>query len=183
MRGPLARSVILSGILLAGTALPGWLSAQEPGAPAARPRPPEPPPRYERLISLNPAGLLVDYYSGELERPISDAGTLAVSGTLDPDGDLVGDGESEFLNVDVVLRFYPSGRPMHGWAFGMKAGITRIEGGTASGFGFDVGRSWLLGANENFYVGAGFGLKRLLGGGIERDFLPTFRLVDVGFAF
>lgn len=183
MRGPLARSVVLSGILLASAALPGSLSAQEPGVAAARPRPPEPPPRYERLISLNPAGLLVDYYAGEFERPISDAGTLAVSGTLDPEGDLVGDGESEFLNVDVILRFYPSGRPMHGWALGMKAGLTRIDDGTASGFGFDVGRSWLLGANQNFYVGTGFGLKRLLGGGIDREFLATFRLVDVGFAF
>lgn len=183
MKGPLARSLVLSAVLLGGASLPGSLAAQEPGPAAARPRPPEPPPRYQRLISLNPAGLLVDYYAGEFERPISAAGTMAVSGTLDPEGNLVGDGESEFLNVDVVLRFYPSGRPMHGWGFGMKVGLTRIDGGTASGFGFDVGRSWLLGANQNFYVGTGFGLKRLLGGGVDRDYMGTFRLVDVGFAF
>lgn len=183
MRGILVRSVFLSGVLLVGLSPPGSLAAQDPAPAAARPPPPEPPPRYQRLISLNPVGLLVDYYSGEFERPISEAGTLAVSGTLDPEGNLVGDGESEYMNLDLVLRFYPSGRPMHGWAFGARMGLTRIDGGTASGFGFDVGRSWLLGANENFYVGSGFGLKRLLGGGVDRDFMGTFRIVDVGFAF
>ena len=46
--------------------------------------------------------------------------------------------------------------------------VTNARGGQSwhnFGLGFDVNRSWLLGAQDNFYVGAGFGLKRLYGTG------------------
>jgi hypothetical protein len=80
----------------------------------------------------------------------------------------------------VLWRF---GRPMDGWAFGAKGGLTRIDGGTRSGFGFDVNRSWLLGAHQNFCVGLGVGLRRLLGDVVDTRFVPIFRIVNLGFAF
>ncbi len=49
-----------------------------------------------------------------------------------------------------------------------------------------MNRSWLLGAANGFYVGVGFGLKRLLGASDEAfdlRFIPTIRLVNIGFAF
>lgn len=82
-------------------------------------------------------------------------------------------------------RFYPSGRPFEGFNFGVKVGLTSISTqGTYFGYGFDANRSWLMGPNENFYVGAGFGLKRIIGA--EDQFLkyvPTFRLINIGYAF
>jgi hypothetical protein len=93
----------------------------------------------------------------------------------------------------VFYRYYPQGRALEGWAFGVKAGLTTVRDSdfsgdtrdsTLFGFGFDANRSWLLGARENFYVGIGFGLKRLLGAEEgQLGYLPTFRIVNIGFAF
>ena len=118
-----------------------------------------------------------------------------------------------YVNFDVFYRFYPGSRRSRtyaapiGWAFGMKAGLTSVDGagigdGTYLGYGFDFNRSWVLGPNDNFYVGLGFGLKRLFGvprvdsdygGGVSAldgklpfgggDLYSTIRVVNVGFIF
>ena len=83
-------------------------------------------------------------------------------------------------------RFYPSSDPLNGWAFGAKVGLTEVNDGTFFGYGFDVNRSWLLGEEENFYVGVGFGLKRLLGTSEEDsdlNIIPTIRIVNIGIVF
>jgi hypothetical protein len=119
----------------------------------------------------------------------------------------------QYVNFDVFYRFYPGSRRTRtyaapiGWAFGMKVGLTSVDGagigdGTYFGYGFDFNRSWVLGPNDNFYVGLGFGLKRLFGvPRVEDDWgervsaldgkLPfgggdlysTFRVVNIGFIF
>ena len=123
--------------------------------------------------------------------------------------------EARYVNFDVFYRFYPGSRRTRtykapiGWAFGMKMGLTAVDGagrgdGAYFGFGFDMNHSWVLGPNDNFYVGLGFGLKRLLGvpqvtdshyGGEKysaldgklpfagRDLYPTIRIINVGFVF
>ena len=118
-----------------------------------------------------------------------------------------------YVNFDVFYRFYPGSnrtrtyRAPIGWAFGMKAGLTSVDGagvgdGTYMGYGFDVNRSWVLGPNDNFYVGLGIGLKRLIGiprvtseyGDRESalegkipwvggDLYSTIRIINVGFIF
>ena len=118
-----------------------------------------------------------------------------------------------YINSDVFYRFYPGSRRTRtyaapiGWAFGMKAGLTSVDGagigdGTYFGYGFDFNRSWVLGPNDNFYVGLGFGLKRLFGvprvdsdygGRVSAldgklpfgggDLYSTIRVVNVGFIF
>jgi len=67
-----------------------------------------------------------------------------------------------------------------------EVGVTRVNRKSYPGFGFDVNRSWLMGTSGNFYVGLGFGLKRLRGtsdADFEPRFIPTFGIVNVGIAF
>lgn len=73
--------------------------------------------------------------------------------------------------------------------FGVKTGMTSVDTeGTYWGYGFDFNRSWLLGPEGKFYMGIGFGLKRLYktGGSSTVEtlrYIPTFRLINVGIAF
>ena len=139
----------------------------------------------KNVISANPFGLLLELFNGEYERVVSESSTVGAGGSYFTASDI------EYVNADAFFRFYPQGRPLESWAFGAKAGITSIDdGGTYFGFGFDVNHSWLLGRNDNFYVGVGFGLKRLLGVSDEDEaiddllvFIPTIRIVNVGIAF
>jgi hypothetical protein len=170
----LALAAALS-IGLALTALPRTLGAQdaEPG--------------YRNVVSANPFGLVLLWFNAEYERALNTSSTLGFGGSYISAGVDETDDEEEYLNADLFWRFYPSAEVYDGWAFGTKIGVTRIpDEGTFFGFGFDVNRSWLLGANDNFYVGVGFGLKRLVGTGdrdLELDVIPTFRIVNIGWAF
>lgn len=142
----------------------------------------QPTQQYQQALSANPFGLLLEFFNAEYERVITEASTAGIGGSI------VSLEDDNYVNADVFFRFYPQGVPLDGWAFGAKAGITRVpDHGTFFGAGFDVNRSWLLGTNENFYVGAGIGLKRLFGvaddAGFDVRFVPTIRIVNVGFAF
>jgi hypothetical protein len=148
----------------------------------------EAPAPYRNVISANPFGLLLEFFNIEYERVLAETFTGGVGGSMFPgDEDADSTDSGNYVNVDVFWRFYPSGRPLDGWAFGAKIGLTRLPSDvTRFGFGFDANRSWLLGKNDNFYVGVGFGLKRLLGVSDEDDsleFIPTIRLVNIGVAF
>lgn len=136
------------------------------------------------VISANPFGLLLELFNGEYERVVSQSSTAGIGGSYFTSDDV------QYVNADAFFRFYPQDDPLDGWAFGAKAGITDIDDfGTYFGFGFDVNKSWLLGRNDNFYVGVGLGLKRLVGvdeddpDGDLLEFIPTIRLVNIGFAF
>ncbi len=97
----------------------------------------------------------------------------------------------QYVNFDVFWRFYPGSNRTRtynapiGWAFGVKMGITTVDSGTYFGYGFDLNKSWVLGPDDNFYVGLGFGLKRLAGadGETYETLIPTFRIANVGFIF
>ena len=155
---------------------------------AAAPAQAQEPQPYKNVISANPFGLLLTWFNAEYERVIGESTTIGVGGsTFEVEDDFDGSDE-RYVNADVFFRYYPSGRPLDGWAFGVKAGVTDItDSGTHPGFGFDVNRSWLLGKRDNFYVGVGFGLKRLIGvddpESIDLEYVPTFRIINVGFAF
>ena len=93
--------------------------------------------------------------------------------------------DDDYVNGDVFVRFYPSGHALDGWTFGVKAGPTSVDSHTYFGFGFDANWSWMLGRRDNFYVGAGFGLKRLFGTGDSghQEYVPTIRVINIGVAF
>ena len=136
-------------------------------------------PATQRAISANPFGFLLEWFNGEYEHKVSESTTVGVGGSffLTDDGD--------YLNGDLLYRFYPSGKPFEGWALGVKVGVTEVaDEGTAFGFGFDTHWSWLLGRNDNFYVAVGVGLKRLVGtNDVSMEYVPTIRIINVGLAF
>ena len=137
-------------------------------------------PLQEQVVSANPFGLLLEFFNAEYERVVSETSTAGIGGST------ISSDEDRYINADAFWRYYPSGSPLNGWAFGVKAGFTNVNDGTYVGYGFDVNRSWLLGRENNFYVGVGFGLKRLIGASdadLDLKFIPTVRLVNVGIAF
>jgi hypothetical protein len=158
-------------------------------AMTATPAQAQEPQPYKNVISANPFGLLLELFNAEYERVVSESSTVGIGGsTFSIDDDDISGVDERYVNADVFFRYYPSGRPLDGWAFGAKVGVTSVtDAGTYAGFGFDVNRSWLLGKRDNFYVGVGFGLKRLVGVDDAEDvdlaFIPTFRIINVGFAF
>lgn len=167
MRNLLRTLLFLVSTSLVGAAVATPLAAQGSGD--------------RQVISANPFGLLLELFNAEYERVATESSTAGIGGSF------VDLEDENYVNFDVFWRYYPQGVPFDGWAFGAKLGITRVDGGTYTGFGFDVNRSWLMGSNENFYVGLGFGLKRLLGTGddpgFDARFIPTIRIVNIGFTF
>lgn len=163
-------------ILLLSLTLSLPLAAALPGA-AQEPE----PATHGQAISANPFGLLLEFFNAEYERVIGETSTVGVGGSLFTNDDI------DYINADAFYRYYPSARPLEGFAFGGKMGVTRVpDEGTYFGLGFDLNYSWLLGRSENFYVGIGIGLKRLFGSGgevVDVDFIPTLRIVNIGFAF
>jgi hypothetical protein len=169
-------AVVCACVASMGAATAGVAQAQE-----------APPTQHQQVISANPFGLLLELFNAEYERVIGQSTTAGAGGSYYAPSD------DRYLNADVFYRYYPQGRALEGWAFGVKAGLTTVRDydffgdtrdSTLFGFGFDVNHSWLLGARDNFYVGVGFGLKRLLGADEDQlGYLPTFRIVNIGFAF
>jgi hypothetical protein len=168
----------------------------------------------QAVISANPFGLLLGLFNTEYERIVSESATFGFGGSSHgsfwdggsegkqvcdhPDAVLESDRchwedpATTYVNADVFYRYYPRGDPLDGWSFGVKAGLTKVTGYSAKlGIGFDTNWSWLLGKENGFYIGAGFGLKRLYGigdeSGLDNDFpiqfIPTFRIINVGWAF
>lgn len=132
-----------------------------------------------QVVSANPFGIMLEFFNAEYEHTAGESFTIGVGGSI-----FTSDNDT-YRNLDAFWRFYPeeTGGPFRGWSFGLKAGVTNLNAKTYIGAGFDVDHSWLLGKNENFYVGLGFGLKRLLGDGDGLRIIPTVRLVNIGYAF
>ena len=132
-----------------------------------------------QVISANPFGIMLEIFNAEYKHTAGESFTFGVGGSI-----FTSDNDT-YRSLDAFWRFYPeeSLHPFEGWSFGLKAGATALDSNTYFGAGFDVDRSWLLGRNENFYVGIGLGLKRLFGHDAGLKFAPTLRLVNIGYAF
>jgi hypothetical protein len=153
--------------LLALTAAPTIARAQGPGASRTQ------------VVSANPFGIMLEIFNAEYERSAGESFSVGVGGSIFTSNN------DHYRSLDAFWRFYPDPTPsaFQGWSFGLKAGVTAIDHDTYLGAGFDVDRSWLLGRNQNFYVGIGLGLKRLFGHDAGLKFVPTIRLVNIGYAF
>ena len=141
--------------------------AQGPGAPR------------DQVVSANPFGIMLEFFNAEYEHTAGESFSVGVGGSIFTNDN------NTYRNLDAFWRFYPdeTPSPLEGWSFGLKAGVTSLDDKTYFGAGFDVDRSWLLGKNNNFYVGVGGGLKRLMGHGEGLKIIPTIRLVNIGYAF
>ncbi len=162
--------------LLVG-AFPGQAEAQDPGT-----RTPVPD---EQVISANPFLLLFEWFNGEYERKVSPTMTLGVGASRFS----FDDGDESYTGLNGFVRYYPQGAALSGFSLGGRLGIHSVsdddDEGEAYGMGVDIGYSWLLGSERNFYIGLGIGATRLFGGDIEggRVVIPSIRLINIGFAF
>ena len=169
----LALAVVLCDSTRAGAQPPPITSGAQPPADAVKATP-------THVMSANPFGLLVELFNTEYEHRVGNTVSAGIGGSTARFN--TSDGHDRYVNGDIFLRYYPGGRALSGGSFGVKVGLTQIpDDGTFFGIGFDANRSWLL--NDHFYLGTGFGLKRLIGTGEDQlKFIPTFRL-NVGAAF
>jgi hypothetical protein len=181
------------------------LLCSAPAFAQTAPTPPADPP--SQTLSINPFGLMLNWYNIEYERRISPSATLGAAASSNAN--------LEYSNLELLARFYPQGEALRGFYLGGRAGAFGIEvaeyqfqtapaPGNPSGrvvppypiyttrqrvvpgVGLEVGYNWLLGRDERVSIGLGFGLSRLL---YEDDAnfylrtLPHVRIVNVGIAF
>lgn len=155
------------------------LGSQHAWAQASAAAPPAPSSGPTQVITANPLGLLIGWFNGEYQHKLNDSLSLGVGGSV---FDLEDD---NYVNGDVFVRFFPSGRVFEGFSVSAKAGPTRMrDNGTGLGVGVDVDWNWLLGRDKRYAVILGFGLKRIV---TSRDRLditpPTLHVVNLGLAF
>lgn len=165
------------------------------------------------VINTNPIIDMFTWYNAEVEIKVSDTGTMGVSGSyvtfefsatdMTTGTELTAD--DKYMNLYGFYRYYPT-EALKGFFFGGRAGVNLVTAnaeatsdtgefyideadGTFYGVGIDIGYSWLLGKNENFYVSLGIGAIRLFGGDLDEDTydvtltLPTIRLINIGLGF
>ena len=180
------------------------------GAQANATRPPVP---YNQIVSVNPFGMLFNWYNAEYERKIGEATTLGFSASHFADG--------EYSNAALLARWYPQGAALDGFYLGARAGAYRTKTHTyeyatppprpdpnnptrptqtyyptyreqtrvVPGLGLEIGYNWLLGPQQNLSIGLGFGVTRMLRSGDSDDnyslptAVPNVRLVNIGIAF
>jgi hypothetical protein len=143
------------------------------------------PADHQQIISANPFGLMFEWFNAEYERRIGPATTLGGSVSwfsLDS-------GDMDYVNGNMIFRYYPSGRALSGFFLGGRGGVFRVsdavDSGVFFGAGFEIGYNWLLGARRNVGISLGVGATRLFGGRLSGASLtiPTVRLLNLGVAF
>lgn len=149
-----------------------------------------------RIISANPFLPLLGYFAAELEQRLSNAASVAVSGShIEPDN-------ARYTNVDLKGRLYPTEQGLHGFNMAASLGFARIrqtedfecaaepcpapKAFSTGSFAVELGYQWLLGPSKVTVISVGGGAKRYLGSddkftSINRV-MPTLRL-NVGYAF
>lgn len=151
-------------------------------------------PLRENLLSVNPLGVVFEYFSAEFEHSTTRATSLAVSGSYMSPFDIT------YTSFDVIGRYYPAEQGLRGFAIGPTVGYTQVKDKNtfacwdvctpattthATTVGVQIDYSWILGPSQHFGIELGLGAKRLFysgssGGGSEA--LPTGR-VSVGYSF
>jgi len=136
------------------------------------------------LVSANPIGLLFEWYNGEFEHAVSPTISLALAASSwEFDG-------PTYSSVDGIVRYYPSGKALRGFSFGVSAGFVNIdddcsdclEDGSSATIGVRGDYVWILGRDQRFSVATGIGAKRLLNNDHGVEGLPIGRL-SIGYAW
>jgi hypothetical protein len=155
-------------------------------------------PVQSHVLSINPFGFLLEWYSVEYERVFSSTASWSVGvGHID-----LGDtnDRAKHTSADVRLRYYPSAEAPSKGSAGIAFGFSRVSDEDvatdgvvikdefdALSVGIDIGYSWLLGRTRQFFIGMGIGAKRLFPLGQDDNDnetfgYPTVRL-SLGYAF
>ena len=143
------------------------------------------PVPHRQTVSVNPFGLMFEWFNGEYERKVNDRSTFGVSAS----GFSLDGGDTDYVNGALFYRFYPQRAALSGFFIGGRGGVHRVSTNSDAdvffGLGFELGYAWLFGADRRFGVSIGAGATRLFGGDLEGSSLtiPTFRLINVGIAF
>jgi hypothetical protein len=167
--------IVVVGVLLAAVAAPPCAFAQAPGTRL--------PVANNQVVSTNPFLLMFEYGNVEYERKHTESGTFG--GSLS----FRGGGSVDYTNVQGFYRYYPQNAALTGFYLGGRGGVHRLTGRRDSahvfGAGFEIGYSWLFGAERHFAVSLGAGATRLFGGDLEGAsvVIPTLRLVNIGWSF
>ena len=139
------------------------------------------PVSHNQIISTNPFGATYKWWNVEYERKISEAYTIAASGSAMQQ-------EGGFQRATLVARFYPQRAALTGVYLGARAGVMvgllsgRDRDERATFAGVEIGRNWLLGPERNVSFSIGLGFDRIFAE--SRTFAcPSFRLINVGIAF
>ena len=76
-------------------------------------------PATQQAISVNPFGFLLEWFNAEYERKVSESTTVGVGGSFFSTGD------DDYVNGDLLYRFYPSGTPLKDGRLGSRSGSPR----------------------------------------------------------
>lgn len=128
---------------------------------------------YRTYIGLNPAAVLWNFGSAELETGVAQGVTLGV-------GAAYTDVEQQIhASADLKLRYYPGEIVLRGLSVGLTGGYLRysdVRGRVptrltiyAPTVGVVGDYNWMLGTSKRFVVGTGVGAKRVLANGNKRD--------------
>jgi hypothetical protein len=150
------------------------------------------------IVSVQPLSAMIAVFAAEVEQAVGATVTLGAGATYwSPK---FASQDITYTSGDVKLRYYPQGRALEGFAFGMSAGYTNIKdkmdfgSGTTSEHtvsgptvGAHIEYNWLLGSNNGFFFGLGVGAKRILAKADDMSddvkfAYPTAR-VSIGSAF
>jgi hypothetical protein len=131
-----------------------------------------------RVFSINPLGIPFEIVSVELEAALHDAFTLAGNFSyFSPD-------EFTRSSFEVKGRLYPNEQAPRAFSVGIglgavntrenigSDGLVTKQDKTHPSIGVYVDYNWLLGKSDRFFVGSGFGAKRILGESDDFDEAP-----------
>ena len=150
--------------------------------PAAVAQVVHPAASHQQLISANPFGFVFEWSNVEYERRLGASTTFGFTGSYaTPDRD-------SFGAANAIFRFYPQGVAFKGLYFGGRTGAYYVndldDDGVFFGAGLEIGYSWLMGKNKNWYLGMGAGVTRIFGGDLDGSaVIPQIRFVNFGYAF
>jgi hypothetical protein len=169
----------------------------------------KPPVPHHQIISTNPFGLLFNWFNADYERKVAPSTTIGVSAahfdSLDYsnvalfarwypqraalDGFYLaaraGAYRLETYEYEYTTVTTQGANPNQR-TYSTYPSASRKRQHILPGVGIDIGYNWLLGPKQNFSIGLGFGVTRLLGSQDRFDFVPVVpsaRLVNVGVAF
>lgn len=140
----------------------------------------DPAAAHRNLITTNPFGFVLEWYNVEYEREVRPNATVGFTASYaTPDG-------GDLAAGNMIFRFYPQGTALQGFYVGGRTGAYYVndddDHGTFPGAGLEVGYTWLMGEEKNWYLGMGAGVTRLFGD-VSGAVIPQVRFINFGYAF